>query len=312
MAKKITNVVAENATDEKVINTAPVETGAPASAPEEVEEKNIGENLPSTEEIERLLTKGTLEELRANVELIAQVQTEWLLDNDVASVVKWDEHADKLCSRYNRLKRDECFNACLATADPMVTACTVMVYQGIKLKENKGNSEGEGVKRVVIELDRDIDLLKLHEHAKSKTGTGIGHDKQWLHKVQKLNYLLAIKVGQAIGDKKWAPENIEKISASFTMSDIAKSFNMGKNPVSNTQMLKTLTTIVQSMIGEGYKPKSHDVNWLSEAYSRKDRRARAVQLPNHKTFALMLRDVCNNCITDAGYEANSRACKKEK
>ena len=286
MAKKNAQVVkTENATEEKV----------------------IGVNLPNEERVAYLLKDGTLQEIADAVDTIVKAQNEWLLDNDFTSSGKWNDTVDQLCGRYTNIQRGICFDACIATGNPMIEACKVLTFESIRVKESK-DSETKLTKREVQNVDKDIDLLALHKYVKD----GIGADKDWVYKLQKLNYLLAGKVGQAIGDPKWSGENLKAVSDSFVMHDIARAFDMGKNPTSNTQMLKTLTTIVQAMIGEEYKPTSHDVAWLCEAYSRKDRKAKTVQLPNHKTFALLLRDVCNNAITRTGYTADSKACKKQK
>ena len=258
------------------------------------------------ERFDELMNKGSMEEIKVAVEELVKEQNGLFTEEKVAEAYKLNSTIEDLVNRYTNLARTSCFNALLATEDPMKAAVLQLVYQSIRVKETEDKETGV-ITRDVIDVDKDIDLLALNKKAKD----GIGADKLWYHKLQKLNYLLAVSVGQSIGDPRWETKNLTKISDSFVMSDIAKGLEFGKTPTSNTQMLKTLTGIVQSMIGEEYKPTSHDVAFLRECYSRKDRKAKSVQMPNHRTFCLLMRDVCNNCITKTGYEGNSKAVKKQ-
>lgn len=247
-----------------------------------------------------------MEEIRAAVNEVLQQQNALFGDDKITEAHAMNETVDNLVNRYTNLARSECFKELLKADDPMKAAVEKLTYKSIRVRETE-DKETKDIHRDIVDVDKDIDLLALNKQSKD----GIGADKLWLHKLQKMNYLLAISVGQSIGDSKWSPENLKNISDSFVMTDIARGFQFGKNPCSNTQLLKTLTTIVQSMIGEDYKPTSHDVAFMREAYSRRDRKAKTVQLPNHKTFCLILRDVCNNCITKTGYDGNSKSVKNK-
>lgn len=259
------------------------------------------------ERFDELMKNGTMEEIRSAVESLVVSQNELLHAEKLTEAHAIDGTVEDLVNRYTNLARANCFEELLASEDPMKAAILQLVYQTIRIKES-ADKDTKIITREVVDVDKDIDLLALYKKSKG----GIGADKLWIHKLQKLNYLLAVSVGQAIGDPKWATENLKAISDSFVMSDIAREFSYGKKPTSNTQILKTLTTIVQAMIGEEFSPTSHDREFMREAYTRKDRKAKAVQLPNHRTFCLLLRDVCNNCLTKSGYEANSKAIKTKK
>lgn len=256
------------------------------------------------ERFDELMAKGTMPEIKATVEELVRQQNELLADEKISEAHAMNETVDQLVNRYTNLARSECFKELLASENPMHAAVLKLTYQSIRVKETEDKETGV-ITRTVIDVDKDIDLLALNKQSKD----GIGADKGWFHKIQKLNYLLAVAVGQSIGDPKWDTQNLPKISDSFVMTDIARGLSFGKTPTSNTQILKTLTNIVQAMIGEEFKPTSHDVAFLRECYSRKDRTAKTVQLPNHKSFCLMMRDVCNNCMTKSGYAANSKAVK---
>lgn len=218
------------------------------------------------------------------------------------------EYLDQAVNAYTAIARKEAFDRILATENPMLTACREQVFASIRIKDA---TEGENKIPVstIEECNKDIDLLALNKA--SKNG-GIGADPKWIDECERLNYLMAIKVGQSVGDKKWDAANLKNIEDSFRMSDIAKSlrFVPGKaDPLSNTQMLKTLQTVVTHMLGDGFKVTSHDIGWISNAYARKDRKVNTIQLPNHKTFVAIVRDICHNASTGDGYAAVSRCIK---
>ena len=86
------------------------------------------------------------------------------------------------------------------------------------------------------------------------------------------------------------------------MSEIAREFDMGKNPVSKTNLLKTLQTVITAMLGEQYKATSHDVNFLMSVYSKKNRKALTVTCSNHRYFRNYLAEVCHRIVTGKSYE----------
>ena len=94
------------------------------------------------------------------------------------------------------------------------------------------------------------------------------------------------------------------INDSYAMSEIAKGYDLGKNPASKTNLLKTLTAIVQAMVGEEYKPVSHDVNFLLSVYSRKSRKALTVTCANHKYMRGYVMEICHRIVTGKTYEVD--------
>ena len=77
------------------------------------------------------------------------------------------------------------------------------------------------------------------------------------------------------------------VNDSYAMSEIAREFDMGKNPTSKTNLLKTLQTVITAMLGEQYKATSHDVNFLMSVYSKKNRKALTVTCANPGISAII-------------------------
>lgn len=257
---------------------------------------------------EELIDKGTMSEIRDLLDSIVKYQNEKFMNEDVNAAYDFNKDVDDLVKRYTLEAKKACYEKCLATDDPMKEAVIMESFGTITVK-SVTDKETDLISVSVIPIDREIDLLDLHRSVKG----GIGNDKAWLYKCQKLNYLMAVKVGQAIGDSKWLPENLTKTRDSFMMHEIAQAFEFGDaDPVSNNQLCKTMTTIIESMVGKVGKAKKADIAYLEQCYAKKDRGCRKVQLPNHSTFVKLMKDICHNTLTGEGYTVDSRCIKKQK
>ena len=146
--------------------------------------------------------------------------------------------------------------------------------------------------------ERQIDLLKLHKYCGK-----IGANENWAHIAQKMNFLLTAQKAVDLGI------NPKAVNDSYAMSEIAREFDMGKNPVSKTNLLKTLQTVITAMLGEQYKATSHDVNFLMSVYSKKNRKALTVTCSNHRYFRNYLAEVCHRIVTGKSYELDYRTKK---
>jgi len=125
---------------------------------------------------------------------------------------------------------------------------------------------------------------------------GIGADPNWMHVAQKMNFLLTAQKAKDLG------LDPAKVNDSYAMSEIARQFEMGKNPTSKTNLLKTLQMVVTAMVGDGHKATSHDVNFLLSVYSKKNRKALTVSCANHRNFRGYVMEVCHRIVTGKSYE----------
>lgn len=223
-----------------------------------------------------------LAELDADVKGRVQLYNEAVLEGDLNKAAAINGGIEDKVNEYTGIARDLCFAECLACDDPMLEAVKRLSFQTIAVKDVK-QDDGKSTKREVIQKERQIDIAKLHDIA---TG-GIGHNKDWPLMIQKLNLLMTVEVAKELGID---PTNIYNC---YKISDIAREYKMGKTPASKTNLLKTLTMIVQAMIGEDYKPTSHDVNFLIRAYTRKDRRALTIACANHKYMRGYIMEICH-------------------
>lgn len=237
-------------------------------------------------------------ELRATVEAKVKEYNEAKIDKKFEEVAAIDEVIEKAVNEYSGIARGICFEDCAATENPMMEAIKRLSYETIGIKDTPETND-KAAAREVVTKERQIDLLKLHKYVNG----GIGSNKEWNYYVEKFNYLLTAKKAIDLGIK------VKEINDSYAMSDISKQIDMGGTPTSNTNILKTLTTVVQAMIGEEYKPSSHDVSFLLSVYSKKSRKALTVSCANHKYMRGYLMEICNRIVTGKTYGIEYKAVK---
>lgn len=242
--------------------------------------------------------ENRLQVLKALAEEKVKEYNEAMQDGKFDEVSKLDTEITDTVNEYTSIVRDMCFEDCAASDDPMMAAVTALSFMTIGVKDTKKGDEKLPV-REVIEKERQIDLLKLHKFVDG----GIGHNKEWVYMIEKFNLLMTCQKAKDLGVDSTA------INDSYAMSEIAKGYDLGKNPASKTNLLKTLTAIVQAMVGDEYKPVSHDVNFLLSVYSRKSRKALTVTCANHKYMRGYIMEICHRIVTGKTYEVDYKRAR---
>lgn len=238
-------------------------------------------------------------ELKSTVETQVKQFNDAMLEGKFADAASLDKTIEEAIGEYTGIARGICFDECAEAEDPMMEAIKRLSFETIDVKDTK-KGDDKIATREVITKERQIDLLKLHKHIEG----GIGHDKSWNNFVEKFNFLMTAQKAIDLGIDPKA------VNDSYAMSDISKQIDMGKTPTSKTNILKTLTTVVQAMIGEEYKPNSHDVNFLLSVYSRKSRKALTVTCANHKYMRGYMMEICNRIVTGGTYGIEFKAVKQ--
>lgn len=231
-----------------------------------------------------------LAELKSSVEEQVKVFNDAVQNGRFEESTKADKAMTDTINEYTATVRDMCFEECKATDDPMLAAVKTLSYVTIGVKDEQKGDDKVPV-RVIVDKERQIDLLKL-----DKFCGGIGADPNWMHVAQKMNFLLTAQKAKDLG------LDPAKVNDSYAMSEIARQFEMGKNPTSKTNLLKTLQMVVTAMVGDGHKATSHDVNFLLSVYSKKNRKALTVSCANHRNFRGYVMEVCHRIVTVKSYE----------
>lgn len=238
-----------------------------------------------------------LAELRSEADGIVKEYNEAVQTGKFEDAAKADAKLTEKVNEYTATVRDMCFEDCKNTENPMLTAVTTLSFVTIGVKDEQKGDDKVPV-RSIVDKEKQIDLFKLDKYC-----GGIGADKNWLHIAQKMNLLLTAQKATDLGlDPK-------AVHDSYAMSEIAREFDMGKNPTSKTNLLRTLQTVVTAMLGEGYKATSHDVNFLLSVYSKKNRKALTVTCANHRYFRNYMAEICHRIVTGKAYELDYKAKK---
>lgn len=236
-----------------------------------------------------------LVQLHSEAEALVKDYNEAIQNGKYEDATKADTEMTEKINEYTATVRDMCFEDCKNTENPMLSAVKTLMFVTIGVKDEQKGDDKVPV-RSIVEKERIIDLLKLDKYC-----GGIGADKNWAHVAQKMNFLLTAQKCVDLGvDPK-------SVNDSYAMSEIAREFDMGKNPTSKTNLLKTLQTVILAMLGEGYKATSHDVNFLMSVYSRKNRKALTVTCANHRNFRNYLAEVCHRIVTEKSYEVDFKS-----
>lgn len=238
-----------------------------------------------------------LAELRSDTEALVKDYNEAIQNGKFEDATKADTAMTEKVNEYTATVQKMCFEDCKSTENPMLTAVTTLSFVTIAVKDEQKGDDKVPV-RTIVDKEKQIDLLKLDKYC-----GGIGADKNWANIAQKMNFLLTAQKATDLGlDPK-------AVNDSYAMSEIAREFDMGKNPTSKTNMLRTLQTVVTAMLGEGYKATSHDVNFLLSVYSRKNRKALTVSCANHKNFRGYIAEICHRIVTGKAYELDYKTKK---
>lgn len=231
-----------------------------------------------------------LENLKSEAEALVKSYNEALQNGNYEEASKADNAITEKVNEYTSVARDMCFEDCKNSEDPMRTAIQLLTYVTIATKDEQKGDDKVPV-RSLVEKERPIDLLKLDKYC---GGIGASHD--WHHIAMKMNFLLTAQKCVDLGI------NPKDVNDSYSMSEIAREFDMGKNPTSKTNLLRSLQAVVTAMLGEDAKATSHDVNYLLSIYSRKGRKALSVVCANHRYFRNYVAEICHRIITpDAAY-----------
>ena len=237
-----------------------------------------------------------LAQLRSDAEALVKDYNDAIQNGKYEDATKAEKAMTEKVNEYTATVRDMCFEDCKNTDNPMLTAVTTLSYVTIGVKDEQKGDDKVPV-RAIVDKERQIDLLKLSTYESDEEIKPVFVSRMPNHKVTGAAHAVDLGI------------NPKAVNDSYAMSEIAREFDMGKNPVSKTNLLKTLQTVITAMLGEQYKATSHDVNFLMSVYSKKNRKALTVTCSNHRYFRNYLAEVCHRIVTGKSYELDYRTKK---
>lgn len=246
-------------------------------------EYNIPDSVPPLATVEVAL--AWMEGVKSDIEKLALAWAEAAAIKDLATSAEIMKDAKKLSSLYNTASLTEAIMDCGRDEKPMLKAVIRELYPTLSVGTGEDRDTKVEFMKVVKRMKR-IPLDKLHKKCQ-----GIGANKDWIYQAQSFNKLL---VARAIVDSRedgkiTIEQALRMIDESFAMDKIAKEIKYGKNPTSNTSLLKSLRTLITMMIGEEYENevKSHDIRKLNSMYlteCKKDESGLTSEARTHKKF----------------------------
>lgn len=240
--------------------------------------------------------------MREQAEEMARAYNEAFQSEDYKSAFEIEEKLKELVNKYTSIVRTACFQACKESADPMLAAIKMLNFMTIAIKDEKVGEEKKTNVRNIIDKPRQIDLVALDKYC-----GGIGKERNWKHYVQKYNCIMTADCCRKLD----APIDPRTVNDSFVMSDIARAYDMGKNPASNTNRLKTLGMIIAAMIGDEYKPLSRDLVFLDAVYTRKGRQALTVTVASNNQLIKYVAEICHRIVMNKHYMVDYKQKKHD-
>ena len=244
----------------------------------------------------------TSAELFIKAKEAVRVLNEAVLDDVHSKITESKEILDALVAKHNKAAMNEAFAILRANENPMLAAIERLEIYTTKVVANKNKDTD------IITYDLDpkaqtfIDLLAFENFCRGKQ---IAHDPAWKHKIEKFNYLCALRIAKELG------LSVEDVKKKYHIDDKAMEQDMGKTPTSNTQMLAQLQTIVDSIIyldnpnnpGHNvYKATSHDVRFLVGTLTKAGQKKHQLVFSQNGTVRNIITRIINRIVTDGSYE----------
>ena len=245
----------------------------------------------------------TLEEIRAEIEEKVKAHAE-MVDEKPDDARKLLDEIIELQDEFNNQSRDEVYCELRKIGDKpqiMREACKKYEYPAIKVSEVRVDGTAMGTYEVV-DTTKVIDLIGLHKYC---TG-GIGAKTTWAPKVEKAALVITQRVADDI-----AAHNADQIGGKFKLSKGAKALADDER-ISNGDILRTLRTMVEEMIGEEYTSKvvSCDVKFMLYAFTREGKAAGTIRTAKTKTAVRIMMQLCRKILLDQRYGVDFPGYKK--
>ena len=103
-------------------------------------------------------------------------------------------------------------------------------------------------------VESSVEQIDLHEYCEY-----MDFETHWYYNAQAFGKRVALRVADDLGISK---ERVKAINNSYSMHKIAEEINLGKDPTSNSQMVKHLQAVLDELCPGTGKVNSHDVAYI--------------------------------------------------
>lgn len=186
---------------------------------------------------------------------------------------------------YRALREKEVFASCADVHEALVQHHFTTISHK-KISEDGVMTGVEKSERMV-----QIDLRKFCEYKSLDMG--------WFYEMQALNKRLTLKAATELGV---SAKEMKSIDDSYSMDKLAAEIDLGKTPTSDTQCVKHIQKVLDSLSeGEG-RVNSHDLAYIWLCYAKKNNKtALRVICSKHTILQSLLMDVFHRVVTNGTY-----------
>lgn len=213
-------------------------------------------------EVNKICTKGTAAEVEGKLTELKNIE------ND-----------------YRTVREKEVFASCADVHEALV------MHHFATISHKKVSEDGvmTGVEK--SERMVQIDLRKFCEFKSLDMG--------WFYEMQALNKRLTLKAATELGV---SAKEMKSIDDSYSMDKLAAEIDLGKTPTSDTQCVKHIQKVLDTLSeGEG-RVNSHDLAYIWLCYAKKNNKtALRVICSKHTILQSLLMDVFHRVVTNASY-----------
>ncbi len=221
---------------------------------------------------------------------------------------------EELESDYNKIVRNEAYQEFMQDENPLIKAIMTLNIPRLKVRTlvnddgvvtGMDTHDNDGNLNIVYKI---VDLVDFDKYA----GYTLGAEKGWQYKVEKFNQLMCLKVALELGLTK---AKTDKIAKTFYLSKVAEKIEMGETPTSNTQALKDLQSVIDSIIYEDnngknkYKATSHDIAYIDHLIAKRGKSLLTVSVVNSKLTRELITGVLYRLLTNGKYDIDYKKKK---
>lgn len=241
-------------------------------------------------------------EIRAQVEALNVQYNEAMALGEYRTMSRLDEETKKLVKEYTSEAEDECFDALLATENPLLEAAKVLEFTTIKVRDESDNDTGTKT-RVIEDTVKTIDPVRLNKRSRE----GLGADKNWVKNMRLLNFAMVTRKAAKLGiPAKDCCDGVKKVFAELAHF---KTTCEGVDPTSDEALLEDLQNLINAMLGEGYTVEGKDVEYVWTGFAKRGKRALQIACTNNSKLGEAIIEICHRMVTGKSYEITSKAKK---
>lgn len=247
-----------------------------------------------------------LAEIKKNMEEEIANANKAIKDGNLVAYADATVKLDSLKDEYEKIYSTIVYDELLKLDNSIVEAIKKYSYTTLRYREVKDKESHKVTGLELSEKERQIDLLKFCKYGELET--------KWQYKVEKFNFLMALRAARELGLTKTDLKNMQD---KYYLDKSARDIAMGKTPTSNTQVCKMLQAVIDSIIYEdngnennAYKCNNHDVAYLDMCYTKKGRESLSVAMAKNDFLRRLVMDVCHRIICNKKYSAEYKMIKK--